>query len=85
MNKLIIFYYLNFSVIILEIIIFKHPLNILFILVKLLVLHFEILGKDDNDEHSKNILLISVTLLVFHFEISGKDDNDEHPLNIPLF
>ena len=50
----------------------EHLLNILFILVTLLVFHFEISDKDDNDEHSQNIQLISVTLLVFHFEISGK-------------
>ena len=48
-------------------------------LVTLLVFHFEISGKDDNDEHSRNIPLIQITLEVFHFEISGKDFNDEHP------
>ena len=73
---------LNFAFIIFETIIFKHPLSIIYILVTLLVFHFEISGKDDNDEHPINILLILVTLLVFHFEISGKDDNDEHLLNI---
>ena len=79
MNKLIIFYYLNFSVIILDIIIFKHSQTIKLILKTLLVFHFEISGNDDNDLHSQNILLISITLLVFHFEISGKEDKDEHP------
>ena len=48
----------------------------------LLVFHFEISDKDDNEEHSENIPLISITLFVFHFEISGNDDNDEHPENI---
>ena len=52
------------------------------ILITLKVFHFEISGKDDNDEHPINIKLTLVTLIVFHFEISGKDDNDEHPLNI---
>ena len=49
-----------------------------FILVKILVLHFQISGNDDNDEHPSNIECILVTLLVFHFEISGNDDNDDH-------
>ena len=48
----------------------------------LLVSQFEILGKDDNDEHLLNILLISVKFLVSHFEISGNDDIDEHQKNI---
>jgi len=43
-----------------------------------MIFHFEILSKDDNDEHPSSILLISLILLVFHFEISGKDNNDEH-------
>ena len=44
--------------------------------VALLVLHFDIFGKDDNDEQPANIKLILVTLLVFHFDISGNDINE---------
>jgi len=33
----------------------------------LLVFHFEISGKDNNDKHSAKIQIISVALLVFHF------------------
>ena len=47
--------------------------------VTLLIFHFEISGKYDNDEQPQNILLKLVTLFVFQFEISGKEDNDEHP------
>ena len=50
--------------------------------IPLLVFHFEISGKDDNDKQQLNIELISVALLIFHLEISGKDDNNEHPLNM---
>ena len=49
----------------------------------LLVFHFEISGKDINDEQRENKSLIFVTLLVFHFEISGKDINDEQFEKIP--
>ena len=52
------------------------------IFLTLIVFHFEISGKDVNDDHNLKIYIILVTLLVFHFEISGKDDNDEHSLNI---
>ena len=51
----------------------------LLILVTLEVFHFEISGKDDNDEYSLNILLIFVTLEVFHFEISGEMEENLHP------
>ena len=52
---------------------------------RLLVFHFEISGKDDNDEHPlKKQTIFLKTLLVFHFEISGKDINDEHLSNIQL-
>ena len=60
------------------------PKNIDFILITLLVFHFEISGKDNNDSHPLNKELISITLFVFQFEISGKDDNDLHQLNIKL-
>jgi len=46
------------------------------------VFHFDISGKDINDEHPVNINSILVTLDVFHFDISGKDINDEHLENI---
>ena len=48
----------------------------------LLIFHFEISGKDDNDEQKTNIQLILIIFLVFHFEISGNDDNDKQPANI---
>ena len=44
----------------------------------LLVFHFEITGKGDNDEYPENMQSIAVTSFVFNFEISGKDNNDEH-------
>ena len=75
---------LNFSIIEFDNIIFEHPSRILHIFLTLIAFHFEISGKDDNDEHPLNKQLISVTLIVFLFEISGKDDNDEHPLNRQL-
>jgi len=50
----------------------------------IIVFHFEISGKDDNDEHLQNNQFIFLTLLVFHLEISGKDNNDEHLENISL-
>ena len=37
----------------------EHPLNIQLISVTLLVLHLEISGKDDNDEHRSHIAHIS--------------------------
>ena len=46
-------------------------------LVTLIIFHFEISGKDNNDEHPINISLISLTLTIFHSEISGKGDNDK--------
>ena len=58
-------FYLNVVLITFDNIIFEHPLNIQLILVKLLVFHFEISGKDDNDEHPLNILPIFVILLIF--------------------
>ena len=56
----------------------------IFILVTLLVFHFDISGKDTKDEHPENKELKSVILSVFHSEILGKYFNDEHELNIPL-
>ena len=56
----------------------EHALNIPLILVTLLIFHFEISGKDSNDEHPSNKYDKLVTLFVFHFEISGNDFNDEH-------
>ena len=44
--------------------------------------HFDISGKDSNDEHLQNMHSMLVTLVVFHFDISGKDTNDEQSLNI---
>ena len=82
--KIKINFYLNVVLITFDNIIFEHPLNIPLILITLLVLNFEISGKDDNDEHSLNIKPILITLLVFHFEISGKNNNDEHPVKIAL-
>ena len=48
----------------------------------LILLNFEISGKDTNDEQPLNIDFILEKLEEFHFEISGSDDNDEQPLNI---
>ena len=50
-----------------------------FIYLILLVFHFEISGKDFNDEHPENNPSIDLTFSVFHFEISGKDFKDEQP------
>ena len=47
--------------------------------VTLLVFHFEISGKDFNDEHPENNPFIFAICSVFHFEISGKDFKDEQP------
>ena len=55
-----------------------------FILVMLLIFHFEISGKDNNDEYLLSKKLISVSLLVFHFERSNKDNNNLHSLIILL-
>ena len=48
-------FYVNFVLIILDNIIFGQSSNIFLILVTLIVIHFEISGKDDNDEHPLNI------------------------------
>ena len=40
--------------------------NINLILLTLLVFHFDISGKDNNDEHPPNIAPISVILLIFN-------------------
>ena len=48
------------------------------------VFHFEISGKELNEEHPKNKDCICVTFLVSQFEISGKDDKDWQPANIYL-
>ena len=53
--------------------------NIELILLTLLVFHFDISGKDDNNLQFSNIEVILLTLLVFHFNISGNDNNYEHP------
>ena len=47
------------------------------------VFHFDISGKDINDEQPRKIPLMSFTLSVFQFDISGKDSIDEHPKKIP--
>jgi len=54
------------------------------ILVTLLIFHFEISGKDDNDTHPLNISPLLIIFLIFHFEIFGKDDNDLHSKNIQI-
>ena len=48
----------------------------------LLIFHFEISGKDNNDEHLENIDDILVAFLVLHSEISGRFFNDLHSKNI---
>ena len=49
--------------------------------ITLVVFHFDISGKDINDEHPLNIPLKLVLIFVFHLEISGKDISDVHSLN----
>ena len=44
--------------------------------------HFEISGREINDEQPPNILINERTFLVFHLEISGNEVNDEQPLKI---
>jgi len=56
---------------------FLHPSNISFLYLRFLISHFEIIGKDDNDEERLSICFISVSLVVFQFEISGKNDIDK--------
>ena len=41
------------------------------------VFHFDISGKDNNNEHPLNIYSILIISDVFHFDISDKDNNDE--------
>ena len=43
------------------------------------VFHFEISGKDVNEEHLMNKPLIYSILSIFQTEISGNDFNEEHP------
>ena len=40
------------------------------------VFHFDISGKDFNEQHPLNIQLISVTIEVFHSDKSGNDFNE---------
>jgi len=49
--------------------------------VTLFAFHFEISGKDDNDEKLFNRYFILIRLFEFHFEISGNDDNNEQTEN----
>ena len=51
----------------------KNPFN----LVKFLIFHLDISGKDINDLHPLNIPSISLTLDKFQFYISGKLVNSE--------
>ena len=46
------------------------------------VYHFDISGKDINEEQPSKIESIYLILFVFHFEISGKILNEEQFLNI---
>ena len=38
------------------------------------MLHLDISGNDDKDEHLLNIPVILVTLFIFQLDISGNDD-----------
>ena len=53
-----------------------------FIIVTLLVFHFEISGMLCTNMHPQNIPAILITLLVLGFEISGIFFNDEQSLKI---
>ena len=50
----------------------------------LIVFHFDISGKDFNDEQFSNKAKKLLTLVIFHLDMSGIQINDEQPENNEL-